>query len=79
MSDRMFSELDQIFQNILDGVSLAGRTRTARKIGLALRRSQQRRIASQKNRTAAAMPCAAVRFTAPSRGSSSSGITRCGR
>lgn len=49
MSDRMFSELDQIFQNILDGVSPAGRTRTARKIGLALRRSQQRRIASQKN------------------------------
>ncbi|MBL0838835.1 phage virion morphogenesis protein [Klebsiella pneumoniae] len=49
MSDRMFSELDQVFQDILDGVSPAGRTRTARKIGLALRRSQQRRIASQKN------------------------------
>ena len=49
MSDRMFRELDQVFQDILDGVSPAGRTRTARKIGLALRRSQQRRIASQKN------------------------------
>lgn len=49
MSDRMFSELDQVFQDILDGVSPAGRTRTARKIGLALRRSQQRRIALQKN------------------------------
>ena len=49
MSDRMFSELDQVFQDILDGVSPAGRTRTARKIGLAVRRSQQRRIASQKN------------------------------
>lgn len=45
----MFSELDQVFQDILDGVSPAGRTRNARKIGLALRRSQQRRIASQKN------------------------------
>ncbi len=33
MSDRMFSELDQVFQDILDGVSPAGRTRTARKIG----------------------------------------------
>ncbi|PLP24982.1 phage virion morphogenesis protein, partial [Klebsiella michiganensis] len=28
MSDRMFSELDQVFQDILDGVSPAGRTRT---------------------------------------------------
>ena len=49
MSDRMFRELDQVFQDILDGVSPAGRTRTARKIGQAVRRSQQRRIASQKN------------------------------
>lgn len=49
MSDRMFSELDQVFQDILDGVSPAGRTRAARKIGQAVRRSQQRRIASQKN------------------------------
>ena len=49
MSDRMFRELDQVFQDILDGVSPAGRTRTARKIGLAVRRSQQLRIASQKN------------------------------
>lgn len=29
----MFRELDQVFQDILDGVSPAGRTRTARKIG----------------------------------------------
>jgi phage virion morphogenesis protein len=74
----MFSELDQVFQDILDGVSPAGRTRTARKIGLALRRSQQRRIASQKNPDGRRYACAA-KFTAPSRGSSSSGIMRSGR
>lgn len=79
MSDRMFSELDQVFQDILDGVSPAGRTRTARKIGLAVRRSQRAVSRHRKTRTAAAMPCAAAKFTAPSRGSSSSGITRCGR
>ncbi len=79
MSDRMFSELDQVFQDILDGVSPAGRTRTARKIGLAVRRSQQLRIASQKNPDGSGYAVRRRRFTAPSRGSSSSGITRCGR
>lgn len=79
MSDRMFSELDQIFQNILDGVSPAGRTRTARKLVWHCAAVSSVVSRHRKTRTAAAMPCAAVRFTAPSRGSSSSGITRCGR
>lgn len=48
MSDRMFRELDQVFQDILDGVSLAGAP-VPRANWPAVRRSQQRRIASQKN------------------------------
>ncbi|WP_440589205.1 phage virion morphogenesis protein [Klebsiella pneumoniae] len=44
-----FYELDQIFRDILSGVSAAGRTRSARAVGRALRRSQQRRIAAQQN------------------------------
>ncbi|MGT3185601.1 phage virion morphogenesis protein, partial [Yersinia enterocolitica] len=44
-----FRELDQVFSAILAGTSQAGRTRTARAIGQALRHSQQLRIKAQKN------------------------------
>lgn len=43
-----FRELDQVFSAILAGTSQAGRTRTARAIGQALRHSQQLRIKAQK-------------------------------
>lgn len=42
-------ELDVVFRDILDGLSAAGRARTARAVGQALRRSQQARIRAQKN------------------------------
>ncbi|EFN7664138.1 TPA: phage virion morphogenesis protein [Escherichia coli] len=42
-------ELDAVFRDILDGLSAAGRTRTARAVGQALRQSQQARIRAQKN------------------------------
>lgn len=44
-----FRQLDEIFAQILQGASAAGRTRTARSIGKSLRASQQRRIRSQRN------------------------------
>lgn len=44
-----FRELDQVFSAILAGTSQAGRARTARAIGQALRHSQQLRIKAQKN------------------------------
>ncbi|MGT3206415.1 phage virion morphogenesis protein [Yersinia enterocolitica] len=44
-----FRELDQVFSAILAGTSQAGRPRTARAIGQALRHSQQLRIKAQKN------------------------------
>jgi len=48
MTDQ-FRQLDEIFAQILQGASAAGRTRTARSIGKSLRASQQRRIRSQRN------------------------------
>ncbi|MFO3773796.1 phage virion morphogenesis protein [Serratia marcescens] len=45
----LFHELDQVFADILGGMSPAGRIRTAREIGRMLRQSQSRRIARQEN------------------------------
>lgn len=45
----LFHELDQVFANILGGMSPAGRIRTAREVGRMLRQSQSRRIARQEN------------------------------
>ncbi|WP_440799471.1 phage virion morphogenesis protein [Serratia marcescens] len=45
----MFHELDQVFADILGGMSPAGRIRTAREVGRMLRQSQSRRIARQEN------------------------------
>ncbi|MBW5835156.1 phage virion morphogenesis protein [Yersinia enterocolitica] len=49
MNNDPFRELDQVFSAILAGTSQAGRPRTARAIGQALRHSQQLRIKAQKN------------------------------
>lgn len=49
MSSDLFRELDRVFSDILAGTSPAGRTRTLRAVGQALRRSQQQRIRAQKN------------------------------
>lgn len=49
MSNDRFRELDQVFSDILAGTSQAGRIRTARAVGQALRRSQQQRIKAQNN------------------------------
>lgn len=49
MSDNGFHRLDQVFTDILSGASPAGRQRTARTIGAALRASQQRHIKAQRN------------------------------
>ncbi|HED2500228.1 TPA: phage virion morphogenesis protein [Serratia marcescens] len=45
----LFHELDQVFADILGGMSPAGRIRTAREVGRMLRQSQSRRIARQEN------------------------------
>lgn len=45
----LFHELDQVFADILGGMSPAGRIRTAREVGRMLRQSQSRRIAHQEN------------------------------
>ncbi|EKF65029.1 phage virion morphogenesis protein [Serratia plymuthica A30] len=45
----LFHQLDQIFADILGGMSPAGRIRTAREVGRMLRQSQSRRIARQEN------------------------------
>ncbi|MER2964061.1 phage virion morphogenesis protein [Serratia ureilytica] len=45
----LFHELDQVFADILGGMSPAGRIRTAREVGHMLRQSQSRRIARQEN------------------------------
>lgn len=45
----LFHELDQVFADILGGMSPAGRQRTAREISRMLRQSQSRRIARQEN------------------------------
>ncbi|MGO2367322.1 MAG: phage virion morphogenesis protein [Serratia sp. (in: enterobacteria)] len=45
----MFHQLDQVFADILGGMSPAGRLRTAREVGRMLRQSQSRRIARQEN------------------------------
>lgn len=45
----MFHQLDQVFTDILGGMSPAGRLRTAREVGRMLRQSQSRRIARQEN------------------------------
>lgn len=50
MSNDLFRELDQVFNDILAGTSQAGRVRTARAVGKALRKSQQQRIKAQQNR-----------------------------
>ncbi|EAT4223354.1 phage virion morphogenesis protein, partial [Salmonella enterica] len=46
---KLTHELDTIFSDILSGLSSAGIARTARTVGQEVRRSQQRRIRSQKN------------------------------
>lgn len=45
----IFHQLDQVFADILGGISPAGRIRTAREVGRMLRQSQSRRIARQEN------------------------------
>ncbi|MBF8103787.1 phage virion morphogenesis protein [Serratia liquefaciens] len=45
----LFHQLDQVFADILGGMSPAGRIRTAREVGRMLRQSQSRRIARQEN------------------------------
>lgn len=45
----MFHQLDQVFADILGGMSPAGRLRTAREVGRMLRQSQSRRIARQES------------------------------
>ncbi|MFP7610147.1 phage virion morphogenesis protein [Serratia quinivorans] len=45
----MFHQLNQVFADILGGMSPAGRLRTAREVGRMLRQSQSRRIARQEN------------------------------
>jgi phage virion morphogenesis protein len=45
----LFHQLDQVFADILGGMSPAGRLRTAREVGRMLRQSQSRRIARQEN------------------------------
>ncbi|HIE1063522.1 TPA: phage virion morphogenesis protein [Serratia marcescens] len=45
----LFHELDQVFADILGGMSPAGRIRTAREVGRMLRQSQSRRITRQEN------------------------------
>ncbi|WP_233788166.1 phage virion morphogenesis protein [Serratia ureilytica] len=45
----LFHELDQVFADILGGMSPAVRIRTAREVGRMLRQSQSRRIARQEN------------------------------
>ncbi|MFZ1873250.1 MAG: phage virion morphogenesis protein [Chania sp.] len=45
----LFHQLDQVFADILGGMSPAGRLRTAREISRMLRQSQSRRIARQEN------------------------------
>ncbi|WP_038908157.1 phage virion morphogenesis protein [Dickeya oryzae] len=49
MTDKLFHALDQVFGDILSGLSPAGRLKTARQVGQALRRSQQQRIRAQRN------------------------------
>lgn len=49
MSNELFRELDQVFSDILAGTSQAGRVRTARAVGQALRKSQQQRIKAQQS------------------------------
>ncbi len=45
----LFHKLDQVFADILGGMSPAGRLRTAREVARMLRQSQSRRIARQEN------------------------------
>ncbi len=56
MTDNRFHALDAVFDDILSGVSAAGRQKTARQIGQALRRSQQQRIKAQQNPDGSAYP-----------------------
>ncbi|MEC5343362.1 phage virion morphogenesis protein [Brenneria populi] len=50
MSDSdLFHQLDEVFNGILAGMSAQGRRASARDIAIALRRSQQQRIARQQN------------------------------
>ncbi|EEI2191141.1 phage virion morphogenesis protein [Salmonella enterica] len=56
MSDPMTLALDAVFDDILAGLSAAGRTRTAREVGQAVRRSQQGHIRAQKNPDGSAYP-----------------------
>ncbi len=72
-----FRELDQVFSDILAGTSQAGRMRTSRKVGQALRRSQQQRIKSQKNPDGAPYSSRRRRFCVLSRASYLSGRVKC--
>ncbi|PWC10934.1 phage tail protein [Brenneria roseae subsp. americana] len=50
MSDNdLFHQLDDVFNNIMSGMSAQGRRASARAIAIGLRRSQQQRIARQQN------------------------------
>ncbi|MFC3393641.1 phage virion morphogenesis protein [Brenneria rubrifaciens] len=48
-NDALFLQLDEVFNGILAGISVQGRRASARTIAIALRRSQQQRIAGQQN------------------------------
>ncbi|HBS5821161.1 phage virion morphogenesis protein [Klebsiella variicola] len=47
-NDALFHQLDEVFATILEGMSPAGRQRTARSVATMLRRSQSQRIGRQE-------------------------------
>ncbi|EEL0078843.1 phage virion morphogenesis protein, partial [Salmonella enterica] len=65
---KLTHELDTIFSDILSGLSSAGIARTARTVGQEVRRSQQRRIRSQKNPDGSAWPQRKRRITRSQQG-----------
>ncbi|EBZ4174963.1 TPA: phage virion morphogenesis protein [Salmonella enterica subsp. salamae] len=66
--NKLTHELDTIFSDILSGLSSAGIARTARTVGQEVRRSQQRRIRSQKNPDGSAWPQRKRRITRSQQG-----------
>ncbi|EJG5638400.1 phage virion morphogenesis protein, partial [Salmonella enterica] len=65
---KLTHELDTILSDILSGLSSAGIARTARTVGQEVRRSQQRRIRSQKNPDGSAWPQRKRRITRSQQG-----------